>query len=93
MPKAKTAGAAAASARLAYVLELARGSSHISSTLSRETERRAIAETLTEFCQLYGEKEAAVFQKLLADELRQRGKRDAAAAVAQFRFACNTFGR
>jgi hypothetical protein len=87
MPKAKSGGAAAASARLAYLLKLARGSSHIGSTLTPESEQRAIAETLAEFCQVYGDAQVALFQQLLAEELRHRGKRDAAAAVAHFKFA------
>ncbi|WP_025600014.1 hypothetical protein [Burkholderia sp. WSM2230] len=93
MPKAKSGGAAVASARLAYLLELARGSSHISSTLTPESERRAIVETLTEFCELYGQAQVALFQQLLAEELRQRGKRDTAGTVAQFKFVCSSCAR
>lgn len=74
MPKGPS-GAAAATARVTYALELARGASHISSTLSPETQRRAIVETIGEFCDLYGETKLPLFQKLLAEELRQRGKR------------------
>ncbi|CAD6526599.1 hypothetical protein LMG28727_02174 [Paraburkholderia kirstenboschensis] len=88
MPKANS-GAAAATARLTYAVELARGSSHISSTLTPETERRAIVETVAEFCELYGETNLPLFQKLLAEEVQQRGKNEAALAVAQFKFACN----
>jgi hypothetical protein len=90
MPKGKSSAAAVASARLAYGLELARGCSHISSTLSAETENSAIVETLTQFCELYGDADLALFQKLLAEELRQRGKKEASLAVAQFLCLCRT---
>jgi hypothetical protein len=92
MPKGPSA-AATATARVTYAVELARGASHISSTLSPETERRAIVETIGEFCELYGEAKLPLFQKLLAEELRQRGKKEAALAVAQFKFVCNCAGR
>jgi hypothetical protein len=92
MPKGPSA-AATATARVTYAVELARGASHISSTLSPETERRAIVETIGEFCELYGEAKLPLFQKLLAEEVRQRGKKEAALAVAQFKFVCNCAGR
>ncbi|MCP2091345.1 UNVERIFIED_ORG: hypothetical protein J2Y81_007432 [Paraburkholderia sediminicola] len=86
MPREKTDGAAMANARIAYVLELARGCSYISSTLSSDTRRSAIAEVLGEFRELYGEREETLFQKLLAEELQRRGKPVAASEVLAFRF-------
>ncbi|WP_027801789.1 hypothetical protein [Paraburkholderia dilworthii] len=85
MRKGKSRGAVSASARIAYALELARGSSHISSTLTPETEQRAIGETLAGFCETYGEAELAVFQELLAEELRRRARHETALAVISFR--------
>jgi hypothetical protein len=86
MPRGKTDGAAMANARATYVLELARGCSYISSTLSPDTRNRAIAEVFGEFRELYGEREETLFQKLLAEDLQRRGKPDAASAVVAFRF-------
>jgi hypothetical protein len=75
-----------ANARVAYVLELARGCSYISSTLSPATRNSAIAEVLGEFRELHGEREETLFQKLLAEDLQRRGKPDAASAVLAFKF-------
>ncbi|MEA3128591.1 MAG: hypothetical protein QOF46_386 [Paraburkholderia sp.] len=75
-----------ANARAAYVLELARGCSYISSTLTTDTRNRAIAEVLAEFRGLYGERQETLFQKLLAEDLERRGKPDAASAVVAFKF-------
>ncbi|MFL9916307.1 hypothetical protein PQR75_13115 [Paraburkholderia fungorum] len=75
-----------ANARAAYVLELARGCSYISSTLSPDTRHSAIAEVLGEFRELYGDREEKLFRKLLAEDLQSRGKRDAASAVLAFKF-------
>ncbi|WP_236721033.1 hypothetical protein [Paraburkholderia phytofirmans] len=86
MPRGKTGGAAMANARTAYVLELARGCSYISSTLSPDTRNSAIAEVLGEFRKLYGEREETLFQKLLAEDLQRRGEGDAALAVLAFKF-------
>jgi hypothetical protein len=86
MPRGKTGGAAMANARAAYVLELARGCSYISSTLTTDTRNRAIAEVLAEFRELYGEREETLFQKLLAEDLERRGNPDAASAVVAFKF-------
>lgn len=85
MPQGNTGGGMA-NARTNYVLELARGCSYISSTLSLDTQSSAIAEVLGEFRELYGEREEAFFQKLLAEDLQHRGKRRAASAVLAFRF-------
>jgi hypothetical protein len=73
-------------ARAAYVLELARGCSYLSSTLSPDTRNRATAEVLCEIRDLYGEREETLFQKLLAEDLQRRGKPDAASAVVAFKF-------
>ncbi|MFM0404679.1 hypothetical protein [Paraburkholderia aspalathi] len=86
MPREKTDGASMADARTTYVLELARGCSYISSTLSSHTRSSAIAEVLGEFRELYGEREETLFQKLLAEELQRRGKPVAASEVLAFRF-------
>ena len=86
MPREKTGVAAMVNARAAYVLELARGCSYISSTLTTDTRNRAIAEVLAEFRELYGEREETLFQKLLAEDLERRGNPDAASAVVAFKF-------
>ena len=86
MPRGKKDGAAIANARIADVLELARGCSYISSTLSPATRNSAIAEVLGEFRELHGEREETLFQKLLAEDLQRRGKPDAASAVLAFKF-------
>ncbi|MGF6266941.1 hypothetical protein OKW49_007935 [Paraburkholderia youngii] len=88
MPKGKSRDVAFMHARQAYVLELARGRSYISSTLTARTEERAICETLAEFRETYGEAELAVFQKLLAEELRRHDRNEAAEAVARFSYFC-----
>ena len=75
-----------ANTRTAYVLELARGCSYISSTQSPETRDSAIAEVLGEFRELYGQREETFFQKLLAEDLQRRGKPNAVAVVLAFKF-------
>jgi hypothetical protein len=84
MPSSKTGGGATAIARSSYVLELARGCSHISSALTPDTCSRAIDEVLGEFRKLYGYQELALFKKLLVEDLQRRGKWDAASAVDDF---------
>jgi hypothetical protein len=86
MSCAKASGAAMANARATYVMELARGASHINSTLTPETCKRAIAEIFAEFGELHGNRELGLFQKLLVEDLHRRGNRDAASAVADFKF-------
>jgi hypothetical protein len=86
MPQGNTGGATMVDARATYVLELARGCSYISSTLSPETRDSAIAEVLGEFRELYGEQEGILFQRLLAEDLQRRGRPNAAAAVLAFKF-------
>ncbi|MBU7442332.1 hypothetical protein [Paraburkholderia fungorum] len=85
MQQGKTGGVAMANARAAYVLELARGCSYISSTLSPDTRSSAIAEVFGEFREQHGERDVALFQKLLAEDLQRRGKPDAAATVLDFK--------
>ncbi|MGQ7932381.1 hypothetical protein [Paraburkholderia sp. D1E] len=91
MAQVKTGNSAIVNARAAYVLELARGCSHIGSTLTPDTRERAIAEVLVEFRELYGERELVLFQKLLIEDLQRRGKWDAVVAVAadSFKFIAN----
>ncbi|WP_374954970.1 hypothetical protein [Paraburkholderia sp. BL21I4N1] len=83
----KTDGPPIAKARATYLLELARGCSYVDSTLSPDTGDRAIAEIISEFRELYGDQELAIFRKLLAENLRRRGKQDAASAVVNFKLA------
>ena len=86
MPRESTGSRTSAHARAAYVLELARGCSYISSTLTPDTRKRAVAEVLGEFRKLYGDQKLAVFRKLLVEDLQRRGQRDAASAVVDFKF-------
>ncbi|WP_245616691.1 hypothetical protein [Paraburkholderia acidipaludis] len=65
-----------------YRLELARGASHIASTLSAESRVHAIAEVVDGFVLQYGENDLAVFLEVLANRLTLRGANEAAAAVA-----------
>ncbi|MGF6726886.1 hypothetical protein P3T43_006278 [Paraburkholderia sp. GAS41] len=84
MPKKNIPGATMAQARVIYMLELARGSSHIASTRTPETLKRAITEVLEGFCQAHGLHALDVFLELLAQEVGQRGHREAAVAVSAF---------
>lgn len=87
MPSGKTGDAAIAKARATYMLELARGCSYISSTLTPETRGRAIAEIFGEFRELYGDQELTIFRTLLVEDLTRRRKQDAASAVVNFKFS------
>ena len=85
MPKKSIADdALMARGRILYMLELARGSSHISSTRSPPTLRSAIAEVLGEFCEAHGSRSLGVFIELLARDIEQRGNQGAAIAVRCF---------
>lgn len=53
-------------ARLTYMLELARGSSHIASTRKPDTRDRAIAEALQGFAEVHGLPLLYTFRELLA---------------------------
>ncbi|MFM0041062.1 hypothetical protein PQR05_09625 [Paraburkholderia sediminicola] len=84
MLKKNITGAAKAQGRVSYMLELARGSSHIASTRTPQTLNRAITEVLDGFCQVHGLHALDVFLELLALDVGQRGNRDAALAVSSF---------
>lgn len=64
-----------------YSLELARGGSHIASTLSAGSRADAIAEVVDGFVLQHGETDLAVFLEVLADRLARRGADEAAEAV------------
>lgn len=83
MPTGKS-NAALANARAAYAVELARGRSYISSTLTPASRNRAIKEVILEFCRIYGKRELILFQTLLSEDLQQRGESDASTAVLDF---------
>ncbi|WP_165847968.1 hypothetical protein [Paraburkholderia lacunae] len=68
----------------AYVLELARGSSYIASTLTPATLRAAIVEACREFREQYGADKVHIFRELLARSLEKRDNRKAAAVVRSF---------
>ena len=70
--------------RTTYLLELARGSSFISSTLGADSQHAAIAEVLREFGLRYGKDKLPLFRDLLAESLQDRGNLDAARAVLNF---------
>jgi hypothetical protein len=82
MPKKSIADdALMARGQIIYMLELARGSSHISSTRSPPTLKSAIAEVLGEFCEAHGSQSLGILVELLARDIEQRGNRAAAIAV------------
>jgi hypothetical protein len=70
--------------RSVYLMELARGSSHIASTLSSQTQRIAIAEVLEGFCTHHGADKLVIFRELLAESLEKRNQPIAAQAVLNF---------
>ena len=84
MPKRAFAAAALAQGRVAYMLELVRGSSHIASTRKPETLNHAIGEVLDGFRQLHGVPGLGVFRELLAQDVERRGNQGAASAVRSF---------
>ncbi|KAA1012069.1 hypothetical protein FVF58_13235 [Paraburkholderia panacisoli] len=71
--------------RSLYLTELARGSSHIASTLSPQTQRIAIAEIVDEFCTQHGADKLVIFRELLAESLEKRNQPGAAQAVLNFK--------
>ncbi|MEW9580380.1 hypothetical protein ABQJ48_02040 [Paraburkholderia sp. DGU8] len=71
-----------------YLVELARGSSHIASTLSPQTQRIAITEVMDEFRARYGADKLVVFRELLAESLEKRNEPSAAQAVLNFEPDC-----
>lgn len=84
MSKKNRADAAMAQGRVIYMLELARGSSHIASTRKPETRDRAIAEVLEGFVEVHGLQRLDIFRELLAEDTDRRGHLEAAAAVRHF---------
>ena len=85
--KRKASEKTLANARMTYHVELARGSSHIRSTLSAESRELAIAEVIGEFCVAYGNRDLGIFRQLLSDDLRKRGRGDDACVVACYDLA------
>ncbi|WP_188131174.1 hypothetical protein [Paraburkholderia panacisoli] len=84
MLKKTISGTAMTLGRVTYMLELARGSSHIASTRKQETLNLAIAEVLEGFSQLHGVPGLGVFRELLAQDVERRGNQGAASAVRSF---------
>jgi hypothetical protein len=78
--------------RTAYMAELARGSSHISSALSEKSREDAITDITAAFITTYGRTDLLVFVGLLAAALDERGSTAAAAAV-RTRYASRKPGR
>jgi hypothetical protein len=70
--------------RSIYLLELARGSSYISSALGAASQHAAIAEVLREFGLRHGNDKVPLFRDLLAESLEDRDNLDAARAVLSF---------
>lgn len=73
-----------AQGRLVYMLELARGGSHIASTRRPETLSLAITEVIGGFHLLHSHHATAIFRELLAQDLEARGYNSAASAVRDF---------
>ena len=71
--------------RSTYMMELARGSSYIASTLTPATQRAAIAEVLNEFREQHGADTLLIFRDLLAESLKDRQHKLAAEAVLNFK--------
>jgi len=69
--------------RLAYFVEIARGSSVIVSTLSSATRAAAISEALDDFVYWRGKEDLPVYVALLAERLEERGEPDAAKDVRE----------
>ncbi|MEX3985323.1 hypothetical protein AB4Y45_40980 [Paraburkholderia sp. EG287A] len=69
--------------QLLYVVELARGSSHIDSTLTVASRKAAISEILSEFEAWYGTGDIPAFVEILARRLEERANPDAASAVRE----------
>lgn len=67
--------------RYIYMAELARGSSHIASTLSVASRDAAIVEVVIDFQRAYKQANVAVFLELLAQALQKRQHDEAAAAI------------
>lgn len=74
----------ARSYRCAFAVELARGASHIASTLSPATRESAVADVMDDFAGIHGEDMLPIFCKLLAESLRGRQDTQGALAVQHF---------
>jgi hypothetical protein len=84
MPKKNITDVALVQGRLLFMLELARGSSHITSTRKPESRDRAIAEVLEGFSKVHGLQRLDIFRELLAEDTERRGHLEAAVAVRHF---------
>lgn len=71
--------------RRRYMAELARGGSHIASTLTPDGERSAISEVTGEFHRRYGTHDFEIFLELLAQALDARLRPETAAVVRSHR--------
>jgi len=65
-------------------MELARGASHIASTLHEHSIRAAVRETLLEFEACHGPQDVKAFAHALLGKLEQRGKPDAVNVLHDF---------
>lgn len=70
--------------RCIYMAELARGSSHIASTLSVASRDAAIVEVVVDFQMMCARANLAIFLELLAQALEKRCNEEAAAAIRHF---------
>ncbi|MFM0554406.1 hypothetical protein P0D69_26000 [Paraburkholderia sediminicola] len=70
--------------RSTYMMDLARGSSYIASTLTPATQQAAIAEVLDGFRAQHGADRLLIFRDLLAESLKNRKDTLAAQAVLSF---------
>ncbi len=86
MPNSQKGTRAVDAARyeLSCAVELARGTSHIASTLTPATLQQAVAEVLRAFQAERGREPFEAFQWLLAERLERRGRADAAQAVRAY---------
>lgn len=67
-----------------FQLELARGTSHIASSMTADSVRRSIHEELDGFVKLHGLTRLQEFREVLSDRLHGRGKCDAAKLVLEW---------
>ena len=82
--KAASRAKRVAGCRRQYMAELARGGSHIASTLSAVGEHTAITDVVSDFRKRYGCDDLAVFLELLAQALDNRLRARAATIVRRF---------
>jgi hypothetical protein len=67
-----------------FQLELARGTSHIASSMTPDSVRQSIREALDGFVKLHGLTRLHEFREVLFDRLHVRGKGDAAKLVLEW---------